>query len=86
MVLSFLKFNNFFFEILNLKGCINCITGSRVMAILLNGYILPVGGASAMEGLQLTGLPLLVSQRMNELFNQSVTKVFVQQPWLHRVC
>ena len=23
---------------------------------------------------------------MNEIMNQSMTKVFVEQPWLHRVC
>ena len=42
-------------EILNLEGHLNCITGSRVTAILLNGWILPIGGASAVEGLLLTG-------------------------------
>ena len=44
-----------FWEILNLEGHPNCNTGSRVMAILLNGWILPVGGASAVEGLLSTG-------------------------------
>ena len=38
-------------EILNFKGHPNRITGSRVSAILLNGLILPIGGASAVEGL-----------------------------------
>ena len=47
-----------FLEILNLKGHLNPITGSRVTPILLNGWILPIGGASAVEGLQSTGLPL----------------------------
>ena len=42
------------------KGHANCITGSEVKAILLNGWILPIGGASAVEGLQSTGLPRLV--------------------------
>ena len=42
---------NFFLEILNLEGHPNRISGSRVTAILLNGLILPVGGASAVEGL-----------------------------------
>ena len=36
-------------EILNLEVDLNCITGSRVMAILLNGWILPIGGALAVE-------------------------------------
>ena len=47
-------------EILNHKGHPNGITGSRFTAILLNGWILPIGGASAVEGLQSTGLPHLV--------------------------
>ena len=38
----------------NVEGHLNCITSSRVTAILLNGWILPIGGASAMEGLLLT--------------------------------
>ena len=32
-------------EVLNLEGHPNRITGSRVTAILLNGWILPIGGA-----------------------------------------
>ena len=35
-------------------------TGSKVTVILLKGWILPIGGASAVEGLWSTGLPLLV--------------------------
>ena len=31
----------------------NCITGSKATAILLNGWILPIGGVSAMKGLRL---------------------------------
>ena len=38
-------------EILILEGRLNRITGSRVTVILMNGLILPIGGASAMEGL-----------------------------------
>ena len=34
-------------EILNLKGHPNRITGSKVTAILLNGWILPVGGVAS---------------------------------------
>ena len=41
----------FFEEILNLKGHLNHITASRVMAILLSCWILSIGGASAVEGL-----------------------------------
>ena len=51
-----------FKEILNPEGHPNCITGSRVTAIFLNGWILPISGASAVEGLQSTGLPRLVYQ------------------------
>ena len=43
------------YEILNLEGHPNCITGSRVTAILLNGWILPIGGTSPVEGLLSTG-------------------------------
>ena len=38
---------------LNAKGYHNPISGSKVMAILLKGCILPIGGASAGEGLRL---------------------------------
>ena len=41
----------------NLEGHLNNITGSRVTAILLNGWILPIGGASAVKGLLSTGPP-----------------------------
>ena len=41
-----------FKEILNLNGHPNCITDSKVMAILLNGLILPIGAASAVNGLR----------------------------------
>jgi hypothetical protein len=34
-------------EILNPERHPNCITGSKVPAILLNGWILPIGGASS---------------------------------------
>ena len=44
-------------QILNLEGHPNRITSSTVMAILLNGWILTTGGASAMKGLQSMGLP-----------------------------
>ena len=49
-----------FKEILHLKGHPHRITGSEVTAILLNRWIFPIGGASAVEGLRSTGLPLLV--------------------------
>ena len=40
-------------EILNLKGHPKHITSSKVMAIFLNGWILPIGGASEVMGLRL---------------------------------
>ena len=43
----------FFLEILIPEGHPNCITGSKVTAYLLNGWILPIGGASAGKGLRL---------------------------------
>ena len=43
-------------EILNLAGHQNYIACSIVTAIFMNGWILPIGGASAVEGLQSTGL------------------------------
>ena len=45
---------------LNPEGHQNCISGSKVSAILLKGWSLPIGGASSVEGLQSTGLPRLV--------------------------
>ena len=45
---------------LNPEGHQNRITGSKVTAILLKGWILPISGASAVEGLRSTGLPRLV--------------------------
>ena len=41
-----------FKEILNLEGHPNCITGLKVTAIFLNEWILPIGGASVVKGLQ----------------------------------
>ena len=43
-------------EILKFEGHLNSIISSRVTAILLNGWILPIGGAIEVEGLQSTGL------------------------------
>ena len=38
------------FDIQNLEGHSNRIKGSRATAVLLKGWILPLGGATAMEG------------------------------------
>ena len=40
-------------EILNFERHPNRNTGSKVTAILMNGWILPIGGASAVKGLHL---------------------------------
>ena len=45
---------------LNPEGHHNRITDSKVTAILLKRWILPIGGTSAVEGLRSTGLPRLV--------------------------
>ena len=60
-----------FQESLYLEGHPNLITGSRVTAILLNGWILHIGGASAVEGLLSTG-PTLSSfhSKLLQLFSQ----------------
>ena len=42
-----------FKAILNIEGHPNRITGSKVTATLLNGWILPIGRASAVKGLPL---------------------------------
>ena len=42
-----------FKEILNLKGPPNRNTDSKVTLILLNGWFLPIGGASAVKRLRL---------------------------------
>ena len=57
----FIVINNF----LNLKGHQNPIIGSKVTAVLLKGWVLPIGGASAVEGLRSTGLPRLVLMSMS---------------------
>ena len=53
MKISVLEYVTIFKEILNLKGHPNHITGSKVTSILLNGWILPIGGVSAVKGLRL---------------------------------
>ena len=45
---------------LNPEGHQNHINGSKVIAIILKGRILPIGGASAVDGQHSTGLPRLV--------------------------
>ena len=50
------------------KTFLNPINGSKVTAILLQGRILPIGGASAVEGLRSTGLPRLVLEQPWDFF------------------
>ena len=45
---------------INPEGYQNRISGLKVTAILLKGWILPIGESSAVEGLRSTGLPRLV--------------------------
>ena len=52
----------------NMEGHPNCINGSRVRAILLNGWILPIDGASAVEGMLSTG-PTPSNLNINLIFN-----------------
>ena len=66
---------------LNPKGHQNRICGSKVTAILLKGRILPIGGASAVEGLRSTGLPRLVFT----FFFHTTFLNFSIQP-LHTIC
>ena len=47
----------------------NCIAGPRYTAILLNGWILPFGGASAVEGFQSVGL-LRLSSILDTIINR----------------
>ena len=50
-----IDYDTILLAILNLEVHQHRITGSRVTAILMNGWILPIGGASAVEGLRSTG-------------------------------
>jgi hypothetical protein len=54
---------------LNPEGHQNPISGSKVMAILLKGWILPIGGASAGEGLPCSLRSRLVSKQ-KEIFSR----------------
>ena len=49
-----------FKEILNREGHPNCNTGSKVTEFWLNGWILPIGGASVVKGLRLQPAQRLV--------------------------
>ena len=61
---------------LNPEGHPNPINGSIVTTILLNVWILPIGGASAVDGLQSTGIPRLVYIIMEFKLESSSTNCF----------
>ena len=71
-----------FWEILNLEGHQNCITGSRVTAILLKKWTFPIGQsgeASRWRVCYQGGLPCLVSFIIGpNLFLQSTLQCIVQ--------
>ena len=48
-----IDYNTILQEILNLEGHPNRITGSKDTTILLNGWSLPIGGASAVKDMRL---------------------------------
>ena len=56
---SYMSYVRMIENFLNPKGHQNSINGLKVMVILLKGWISPIGGASALEGLRSTGLPRL---------------------------
>ena len=59
---------------LNPKGHKNAIGGSKVTAILLMGWILPIGGASAREGLR----SMLVLYGVQNLSNYWGSEVYCE--------
>ena len=74
---------------LNPEGHQNCISGSKVTAILQKGLILPIGGASAVEGLQSTGLPCLVYIKHREIAKSCPEKshqLLSQFEFCHNFC
>ena len=58
-------------EILNPERHPNCITGSKVTAIFLNGLILSIGGASAVKGLRLQKFSNELSKVQAQILDQS---------------
>ena len=64
-----------FEEILYLELHLNRITGSRVSGILLNRWILPIGRASAVEGLLSTGPTPSSFLKLNALQQQLITNM-----------
>ena len=63
---------------LNPKGHQNRNSGSKVTAILMKGRILPIGGASLIEGLRSTGLPRLVWATTSHISNGLGKRAFLR--------
>ena len=61
---------------LNPEGHQNPITGSKVTAILLKGWILPIGGASAREGLRLQPAQQACYVRNAKIFSCDHLKIY----------
>ena len=62
-----LDYSTIFLEILNPEGHQNRINGLKVTAILLNGWILPIGGASSGRVCSCSLRSSLVLQRCHKL-------------------
>ena len=60
----------FFSEILNPEGHQNRITGSKVTAILVKGYILPIGGVALGRVCACSLRSRLVSYHLQEMEHQ----------------
>ena len=76
-------FTRFHKELLNeyLYGAVHAL-----VVIFLNGWILPIGGVASGRVCACSLRSRLVSQRISFLLNQSMAKVFVENPRLHQVC
>ena len=68
---------------LNPEGHPNPITGSKVTAILLKGWILPIGGISAVEGLRSTGLHPLVPSLYHDSKSIPWVILYIMSPNLY---
>ena len=65
---------------LNPKGNQNPLNGSKVTVILLKGGTLPIGEASAVEGLRSTGLPRQISLTSSCNKTQKLFYLLVSDP------
>ena len=75
MKISLRRHHTIFLEILNPGGCQNRITDSRVTAILLNGWIFPIGQsgeASRCWVCYQRGLPFLVQIQCAEYISKAI--------------